>query len=284
MQGRITKQISNQYTVSTNDRELVCMARGKFRNMGLSPLVGDLVRIDSETLTIEEILPRKNELDRPVVANIDVALIVTSVKKPDLSLSLLDKELSIIIKNNIEPVICFTKLDLLTSKEKKDLKPLIKYYKSIGIQVFNNKEIGKIKRYLKNKLVVLTGQTGAGKSSLLNRINPKLNLETKPISEALNRGVHTTRHTEIYKVGKIYFVDTPGFSALDLKDISKEELRDTFLEFERYNCDFKDCTHNNEKGCGVKMALSKGLILPSRYMNYIRFLKEIYESNSKLYK
>lgn len=284
MQGRITKQISNQYTVSTNDIEVVCMARGKFRNMGLSPLVGDLVKVNLETLTIEDILPRKNELDRPVVANVDVALIVTSVKKPDLSLSLLDKEISIIKNSNIEPVICLTKMDLLTSKEKKDLKPLIKYYKNIGIQVFNNKELGKIKRYLKNKLVVLTGQTGAGKSSLLNRINPKLNLETKPISEALNRGVHTTRHTEIYKVSKVYFVDTPGFSALDFKNISKEELKDTFLEFKKYDCEFKDCTHNTEKGCGVKEALSKGLILPSRYMNYVRFLKEIYENSSKLYK
>ena len=225
MEGRITKQISNQYQVTKDEKNYVCSARGKFRNLGLSPLVGDNVLFDAETLTIEEILPRKNELDRPVVANIDVALIVTSVKKPDLSLSLLDKELSVIIKNNVEPVICLTKLDLLEKKELKELKPLIKYYKSIGIKVVDNKNLGKIKKILKNKLVVLTGQTGAGKSSLLNKLDKKLNLETKPISEALNRGVHTTRHTEIYKIGKIYFVDTPGFSALDLKNINKEASR-----------------------------------------------------------
>lgn len=284
MEGRITKQISNQYQVTKDEKNYVCSARGKFRNLGLSPLVGDNVLFDAETLTIEEILPRKNELDRPVVANIDVALIVTSVKKPDLSLSLLDKELSVIIKNNVEPVICLTKLDLLEKKELKELKPLIKYYKSIGIKVVDNKNLEKIKKILKNKLVVLTGQTGAGKSSLLNKLDKKLNLETKPISEALNRGVHTTRHTEIYKIGKIYFVDTPGFSALDLKNISKEELKETFLEFSKYKCDFKDCMHQKEKGCQVISAMSKGEILPSRYINYSRFIKECHENNRKLYK
>ena len=133
MEGRITKQISNQYKVTVNGVDYICSARGKFRNLGLSPLVGDKVQIDEQTLTIEEILPRVNELERPVVSNVDMALIVTSVKKPDLSLSLLDKELSVILANNIEPVICLTKLDLLKKEELKNLKPLIKYYKSIGI-------------------------------------------------------------------------------------------------------------------------------------------------------
>lgn len=284
MEGRITKQISNQYKVTVNGVDYICSARGKFRNLGLSPLVGDKVRIDEQTLTIEEILPRVNELERPVVSNVDMALIVTSVKKPDLSLSLLDKELSVILANNIEPVICLTKLDLLKKEELKNLKPLIKYYKSIGIKVVDNKRLGKIKSILKNKLVVLTGQTGAGKSSLLNKLDKRLNLETKPISEALNRGVHTTRHTEIYKIGKIFFVDTPGFSALDLNNIDKEKLKETFLEFQKYECDFKDCMHIKEKGCKVIEAMSKGIILPSRYINYTRFIKECHENNRKLYK
>ena len=129
MEGRITKQISNQYKVTVNGVDYICSARGKFRNLGLSPLVGDIVRINEDTLTIEEINPRINELERPVVSNVDMALIVTSVKKPDLSLSLLDKELSVILANNIEPVICLTKLDLLNKEELKNLKPLIKYYK-----------------------------------------------------------------------------------------------------------------------------------------------------------
>ena len=284
MEGRITKQISNQYTVTAKEGNYICSPRGKFRNLGLSPLVGDIVKIDEETLTIEEILPRKNELDRPVVSNVDIALIVTSVKKPDLSLSLLDKELCVIIANNIKPVICLTKLDLLNKKEMSELNNLIKYYKKIGIEVTDNKHLSKLKKLLKNKLVVLTGQTGAGKSSLLNKLDKKLNLETKPISDALNRGVHTTRHTEIYKIGKIYFVDTPGFSALDLKNIDGEKLKKSFLEFNKYSCDFKDCNHLKEKGCKVIDGVTKEEILPSRYINYTRFIKECHENNRKLYK
>ena len=215
MQGRIIKQISNLYTVSVDGDNYECSARGKFRNEHISPLVGDIVKIGIDTLTIDEIMPRKNELKRPVVANVDTALIVTSVKKPDLSLTLLDKLIAIVTSNNIEPVICLTKLDLLNKSEKKEIKNIFKYYKKIGIRVITNNNRF-IKRILKNKLVVLTGQTGAGKSSLLNRINKKLNIETHEISEALNRGVHTTRHTEIYKIGKVYFVDTPGFSSIDV--------------------------------------------------------------------
>lgn len=284
IEGRITKQISNQYTVTASNKEYICNARGKFRNLKLSPLVGDLVKFNPDELVIEEILPRINELDRPVVSNVDIALIVTSVKKPDLSLSLLDKEISVILANNIKPVICFTKLDLLNKLDLKELKPLIKYYQSIGIDVLNNKKLGKLKRLLKEKVVVLTGQTGAGKSSLLNKLDKNLKLETKPISDALNRGVHTTRNTTIYKIGKIYFVDTPGFSALDLKNIDADKLKETFIEFNKYNCSFKDCNHLKEKGCKVVDAVSKGEILPSRYINYTRFRGECCENNRKLYK
>ncbi len=272
MQGRIIKQISNCYTVDTKGDVINCIARGKFRKMGISPKVGDIVEVKDNV--IESIMPRVNELDRPVVANVDIALIVTSVKKPDLSLSLLDKELSIVIHNKIRPVIVFTKLDLLKRKELKDIKILMKYYKSIGIVVLDNKHLNKLKRVLKNKLVVLTGQTGAGKSSLINKLDKNLNIETKPISDALNRGVHTTRHTEIYKIKDIYFVDTPGFSAIDLK-MSQEELKETFWEFEGAKCDFTGCNHLKEKNCGVKKRLEKGEILPSRYINYTRFLKEL---------
>ena len=284
MQGRITKQISNLYTVITDDKIVECSARGKFRNNGISPVVGDIVDINIDTKTIEEILPRKNILNRPIVANIDIALIVTSVKKPDLSLILLDKLLVNVLANNIKPVICLTKLDLINKQELKELKTIINYYKSIGVPVISNKQKFKLKRTLKNNLVVLTGQSGAGKSSLLNRLNKDLNLKTSEVSDALNRGVHTTRHTEIYQFDKIYFVDTPGFSALDLTDVTVDQLKKVFLEFDNYHCSFSDCTHNNEKNCGVKEAIKNGKILSSRYENYIRFLKEIHESSSKLYK
>lgn len=284
MPFRIIKQISNQYTVDVDGQKVVCTARGKFRNMRLSPCVGDIVDINYDDKIIEEILPRKNILQRPVVANVDVALIVTSLKKPDLSLSLLDKQLAIIKYHKITPIICFTKLDLLDKLEKKNLQKIIKYYQKNGFSVCFNTNLGKIKRLLKNKVVVLTGQTGAGKSSLLNRLDKKLNIETKPISEALNRGVHTTRHTEIYPIKHIYFVDTPGFSALDFQDMSITDLIETFNEFSNYSCQFPDCTHQKEKDCGVKKALEEGKILASRYDNYLRFVKEINENSSKLFK
>lgn len=284
MQGRIIKQISNQYTVAIKDKIFTCNARGKFKNMGLSPLVGDMVDINTDTRTIEKILPRKNELYRPTVANVDCALIVTSIKKPDLSLSLLDKLITIILAKNVKPIIVLTKLDLIDNQAKRKLKPIINYYKSLDIPVLTNKNIFKLKRLLKNQVVVLTGQTGAGKSTLINKFDKSLNIETKPISDALNRGVHTTRHTEIYKIGHIYLVDTPGFSALDLKDISISDLKNSFKEFNNYSCAYKDCTHDAEKGCGVKIALENGKILQTRYQNYLKFLKEVYESSSKLYK
>ncbi len=284
MIGRITKQISNLYTVEINGEKYECNARGKFRNIKLSPVVGDKVEINIDTLTIDKIYERVNKLDRPVVANVDIALIVTSIKKPDLSYTLLDKQITIIKSKNIEPIIILTKLDLLNKNESKEIKKFFNYYKKLGIKVFSNKQILRIKRNLKNKVVVLTGQTGAGKSTLLNKLDKKLNLETKPISEALNRGVHTTRHTELYKIGKTYFVDTPGFSALDLNDLTIDELKNAFNEFDEYKCAFKDCTHTKEKNCGVIGALSKFQILPSRYTNYVRFLKEINENSSKLYK
>ena len=284
MQGRITKQISNQYTVEVDGEKIVCNARGKFKNMGLSPVVGDIVEVDADNKTIEKINTRKNKLDRPVVANVDSALIVSSLKKPDLSLNLLDKLLTIVLCNNIEPIIILTKIDLVNKKDLKEYKKIFNYYENLGIKVIPNTKLHKLKRTIKEKVVVLTGQTGAGKSTMLNKLDKSLNIETKPISEALNRGVHTTRHTELYKIGKMYMVDTPGFSALDINILDVNKLQETFKEFKKYSCMYKDCTHNNESGCGVKKAVENGLILKSRYDNYINLLKVVYENSSKLYK
>lgn len=284
MQGRITKQISNQYTVEVDGEKIVCNARGKFKNMGLSPVVGDIVEVDADNKTIEKINTRKNKLDRPVVANVDIALIVTSLKKPDLSLNLLDKLLTIVLSNNIEPIIILTKIDLVNKKDLKEYKKIFNYYENLGIKVIPNTKLHKLKRTIKEKVVVLTGQTGAGKSTMLNKLDKSLNIETKPISEALNRGVHTTRHTELYKIGKMYMVDTPGFSALDINILDVNKLQETFKEFKKYSCMYKDCTHNNESGCGIKKAVENGLILKSRYDNYINLLKVVYENSSKLYK
>lgn len=273
MQGKIIRIISNLYTVKCSDGKYDCQARGKFRNDKITPLVGDDCIIDKDNKYILEILPRRNELKRPLVSNIDTAVIVTSIKQPDLSLNLLDKMLSIITINKIKPIICFTKLDLADKNDKKLIKQLKKYYESINIPVLNNKKIGKLKRCLKNQVVVFTGQTGAGKSSLLNKIDKTLNLKTGEISMALNRGKHTTRHVELFELNNTYIVDTPGFSALDFNDISDEQIKDSFVEFGKYNCKFNNCMHINEKECKVKDAIENQQILLSRYENYKSFVK-----------
>ncbi len=275
MEGQIVKIISNLYTVKINNELYLCSARGKFRNDKISPIVGDIVKINEEEKQIKEIKPRRNELKRPVIANVDMALIITSVKKPDLSLNLLDKLLVNVLFNKIEPVICFTKIDLLTFKEKLALNKIISYYKKIGIKVVANKELKKLKKIMKDKIVVLTGQTGAGKSSLINKLSKELHLATNPISEALGRGKHTTRHVELFKIDNFYVADTPGFSSLDFDDMIEEDLKSSFVEFEEYKCPYKNCLHENERDCAVKDAVKNKKILKSRYDNYRKFLREV---------
>ena len=273
--GKIVKILSNLYTVNADNKLYECRARGKFRFDKISPLVGDIVDFDEKEKYITKIHERINFLNRPQISNVDIALIVTSVKKPDLSLNLLDKLILVIKHNNIEPVICVTKLDLVSFFNKGVYKKIFKYYEKIGIKVFYNTDLSRLKKYLQNKTVVLTGQTGSGKSSLLNKLNKDLNLDTNPISEALGRGVHTTRHTEIHEISNIYFADTPGFSSINLDGIDKENIIIGFPEFSEYSCDFKDCKHIDEKFCRVKDAVNSKKILKSRYEDYKLFMKEI---------
>lgn len=273
--GKIVKIVSNLYTVNSDNELYDCRARGKFRFNKISPLVGDIVDFDSKDKYITNIHERKNSLNRPQISNVDIALIVTSIKKPELSLNLLDKLILVIKHSNIEPVICVTKLDLVSFLSRGVFKKLFKYYENIGIKVFYNNDLNSLKKYLQQKTVVLTGQTGAGKSTLLNKLNKDLNLETNPISEALGRGVHTTRHTEIHEINGIYFADTPGFSSINLDGITKESILVGFPEFYKYTCDFKDCKHIDEKSCKVKDAVNNKKILKSRYENYKLFMKEL---------
>jgi len=261
VQGQIIKQISNLYTVKSGDKLYGCRARGKFRKDKINPMVGDNVIIEDKDNFIKEILERKNYLNRPIIANVDMAFIITSTKNPNLDLKLLDKLLSVIIFNNIEPVICFTKLDLLDSLELERVDNLRKYYSMIGIKVVYNTETNTIKKMIKNKLVVLAGQTGAGKSSLLNRLDSNLSIKTDEISKALGRGKHTTRHVELYDISDGFIADTPGFSAIDLKNMDKSDLKNSFFEFNSYDCKFRDCLHFKEKDCGVKKALEDKMIL-----------------------
>lgn len=272
LKGVIVKNVSNAYTVLCDEKCYVCTPRGRFRNAGVTPLVGDTCMIDEENGYILELLPRKNELKRPSVCNVDYGLIVASLKEPDLKLALLDKEITSILLAKVKPVICFTKLDLAHDLEV--YQSYREYYERIGIPCFDNQHLSDLLAYLKGSIVVLTGQTGAGKSSLLNRIDPSLNLKTDTISQALNRGKHTTRHTEIYWTQDIAFCDTPGFSALEVTGYSKEEVKATFHEFGCYECKFKDCMHLKETHCAVKDAVYRGEILPSRYASYEKMIEE----------
>lgn len=272
MEGQIIKILSNLYTVSSNGKLYSCHVRGRFRNDGITPTVGDYVKFDDVNNYILEILPRKNTLERPLVSNIDQAIIVTSCKKPDFEDNLLDKLLVILNYHDIKPIICLTKLDLLNKKELSEIEKIKEYYKKIGYMVVDNNHISKIKELLKGKTTVLTGQTGAGKSSLINKLDSKLKLATGEISEALGRGKHTTRHVELIEMYKGKVLDTPGFSSIDLNKLTDEEIKNGFIEFSDYNCIYQDCMHLKEKECKVIEALNNGKILESRYANYKKFL------------
>jgi len=274
MQGRIIKLISNDYTVLAGNERYVCKSRGKFRNMNISPLVGDIVEFDLENKYILEINSRKNELVRPPVSNIDQAFVVTSVKDPDFSSNLLNKLLTIIEYNNITPIICFTKLDLLSDEEIDYIFKIMDYYKSIGYQVFKNTEVDEIRASFKDKVSVFTGQSGAGKSTLLNALDSKLNIKTAEISYALGRGKHTTRHVELLEIEGGLVADTPGFSALHFDNMTAADIRDNFIEFNEYRdlCEYKDCMHDKENKCEIKRQVENGNILESRYEDYINFI------------
>ena len=279
--GLVIKNISDIFTVLVNDEIIECKPRGKMRNNKQIPLVGDFVFIDKNNKTIEEILPRKNEILRPHVANITKGIIVTSLKHPDFSTNLLDKLLVELEINHIKPIILITKKDLLTDIEFKDIKPILDYYESIGYKVIYNTEINKIKKELEDNISVFMGQTGAGKSTMLNKLFKDLNLETGEVSLALGRGKHTTRHVEIIIKDKIKVLDTPGFSALSFLTFSKESVRDSFIEFKKYPCEYKDCYHLKELECNVKKAVLNNKILKSRLDNYQQFISEF--NNKKIY-
>lgn len=274
MEGRIIKVISNDYSVLVNNQIYICKPRGKFRNIKITPLVGDIVTFDPINNYLLEIKSRKNSLIRPPISNIDQAVIITSVKEPDFSTNLLDKLLVIIEFNNVKPIICFTKLDLLNKNELKEIKEYINYYQRIGYDVYLNTEINKIKKIFKDKVTVFTGQSGAGKSTLLNHLDKSLNLKTDEISVALGRGKHITRHVELIPLFGGLVADTPGFSAISFIDMTNNDIRDNFIEFNEYrhNCKYKDCMHNLEDGCYIKEKVNDGTILKSRYENYLKFI------------
>lgn len=274
MRGQIVKIHSDLHYVKAEGEVYPCKCRGIFRKEKILPLVGDFVEFSKEKLLIEKVLPRKNEFSRPRVSNIDQAFLVTSLVSPDFSLNLLDKLLVLMELHSVRPIICITKRDLISNEDYREIEKSLSYYQSIGYTVVFNTELDKIRELLKEKTSVFTGQTGAGKSTLLNKLKPDWNLETGEVSLALGRGKHTTRVVTMYELFGGRVMDTPGFSALDFHEYSKEEIRDAFIEFEFYSCPFKDCLHTKEVECEIKRAVGDNNIMKSRYLNYLNFIGE----------
>lgn len=283
LKGRIININSTKYIVDVEGTNYDCILRGIFRKQGITPFVGDYVELNELNHQIMKINERKNYLNRPKIANVDYAVIITSVKKPDLDLYLLDKLLVNIIVNKIKPIIVFTKLDLLNEIELKDINIIIDYYKKISIPVFLNNEIDEFEKFVSNKVLVLCGQTGSGKSTFINKIDGSLNLETNEISNALNRGKHTTRYVSLYKIKDYYIADTPGFSSLDLNNLSIEDVKNSFIEFNNYSCKYQDCNHINTEGCKIIDNVNKS-IMKSRYDSYCKITRELNENSGKFFK
>lgn len=285
--GQIRKALSGFYYVLDQDGEryIQCRGRGVFRNRQISPLVGDFVDYEADNDlegTITHVHERKNELVRPPISNIDQAILVFSAKQPNFHPLLLDRFLTAIESYSIEPIICLTKMDLLKEEEKESLQRYIDDYEKIGYEVIPTYKgdpalAERLLPVLEEKTSVLAGQSGVGKSTLLNTILPSLDLKTDDISQALNRGKHTTRHVELIQVNNGLLADTPGFSSFDFDTIEKEELSACFPEMaERSgNCKFRECLHLNEPKCAIKAAVATEEIKDYRYKHYLKFLEEI---------
>lgn len=284
--GLVIRLIAGEYKVYDLDTKVVINAkpRGVMRIKSSAPKVGDYVQytlIDELNGIIECIQERKNDLIRPYISNIDQAFVIFSVKEPDLNLNLLDKFLVNLEFNNITPIIVFNKWDLLNSDEIVSIQEIIDYYKSIGYKTIitscNECVLNDLKDYIKDKISVFTGQSGVGKSSLLNLIDPKLSIETNEISLALGRGKHTTRHVELLEIESGWVADTPGFGTIDFEGMEKIDLAQNFIEFFKYSseCKYNGCLHINEPSCKIKELVENKTILKSRYENYLTFINDL---------
>ena len=288
MQGKIIKGIAGFYYIYAEDHEIYeCKAKGIFRKDNQKPLVGDNVEI--EVLDIQEkegsvtaILPRRNSLIRPAVANVDQAFVIFAMENPKPTFMLLDRFLIMMEKQDIPAVVCFNKKDQADSSE---LEFLYETYTGCGYQVilsstFQGDGLDEIRQVLKGKTTVVAGPSGVGKSSITNALQENVKMETGEISKKLKRGKHTTRHSQVIPVGEgTYLMDTPGFSSLYLTDMEEQELKDYFPEFRKYEgqCRFQGCRHIHEPGCAVKEALENHKISSLRYEDYLGLYEELKE-------
>ncbi len=292
MQGKIIKGIAGFYYVHTENNSVYeCKAKGVFRKDKQKPLVGDNVILDildeeKKLGNIASILPRQNDLIRPAVANVDQALIIFAVTKPEPNFNLLDRFLILMEQKNLPCIICFNKQDLFSEEEKWELS---KIYEKAGhtvlfVSALREEGMEQLKELLFHKTTTVAGPSGVGKSSIINCLQPDVQMETGAISEKIERGKHTTRHSEIIPVDDhTYLVDTPGFSSLLLFDLEKEDLASFYYEFAEFEpeCKFIGCSHIQEPVCGVKDALEEGKISPIRYKNYCLLYEEL--GNKKKY-
>ena len=285
MQGKIIRGIAGFYYVHNGSRIYECKARGAFRNDGIKPLVGDNVEIEVLDDTTGEgsiirILARHSEIIRPAVANVDQAMIIFAIARPDPNFNLLDRFLIMMQQKGLDCMIVFNKQDIATDAEKDSIRTA---YEGCGCRVYfisavNEEGIDEIKSALKGKTTTVAGPSGVGKSSLINVLQSSVTMETGAISDKIDRGRHTTRHSEMIAIDEdTYILDTPGFSSLKLFDVDRYSLKDCYSEFDPYRgqCRFLDCMHVNEPDCRVKEAVDKGEIARLRYDNYVRLLQEL---------
>ncbi|MBE6915432.1 MAG: ribosome small subunit-dependent GTPase A [Ruminococcaceae bacterium] len=288
VKGRIIKGIGGFYYVDSGDRVYECRARGKFRKLGLKPCVGDWceVQVVDETHGyLQELLPRKNELIRPHVCNLDALVIVVSQAPPVTDLFLIDRVSAIAVHYGMEVIICINKCDLSSGED------LAQLYESVGFRVVcvsgkTGEGVDLLKEAIAGKLSAFTGNSGVGKSTVINAISPALNLETGDINEKIGRGRHTTRHSELFRIShNTWIADTPGFSAFDterMELITPEDLKHGFPEMERFEgmCAYQDCAHVKDRGCAVLQAVENGEIAKSRHDSYVKLYQSMKEIKS----
>ena len=283
--GRIIRSLSGFYEVRTPEGLVTCRARGSLRRLGESPLTGDVVEISVEKGKgmVEKILPRRNQFVRPAVANVDALVVFAANTNPVTEPFLIDRVAAIAGDQEVDVILCVNKCDIDPAED------LIRIYNRAGFRVIpasaeTGAGVEELRKAIRGKLTAFTGNSGVGKSSILNRLCPELKLPTGEVSEKLGRGRHTTRHVELYDLGEeTYVADTPGFSSFDTDQmdvILKENLQYAFPDFEAHigSCQFHDCTHRKEPGCAVRQAVESGEIEKSRYDSYLR----LYEKASQI--